>query len=214
VGQCISVIVVDGQDTVAESLAAALSTEPDMRVVGVASDASSAAALVERTGAEVLVMDYRLSNGDGIKAAGLIRRLNPNLNIVLLASIADEWVLARALSAGCTGVLSKDSTLDKLPRVVRSAAHGERVVEGEFAGRVELLRGSSNSRRSILTTREQEVLRAISLGQTTAMMARSLGLSEYTVRNHVRNILGKLNAHTKLEAVVNAARAGLLRFDD
>jgi DNA-binding NarL/FixJ family response regulator len=212
--QRISVMVVGGQKTVGESLAAVLAKEPDIRVVGVASAFPAAVALLDRTHPDVAVMDYRLPDGDGIETARIIRRLKPDLRVIMLVSMANESVVSRAITAGCSGVISKDTTVDKLARVVRSAASGERVMEGEFAGRVERLRRDSTRRKTVLTTREQEVLRAIARGQTTAMVAQALGLSEYTVRNHVRSILGKLDAHTKLEAVVHAARAGLVHLDD
>jgi DNA-binding NarL/FixJ family response regulator len=211
--QRISVMVVGGQAIVGERLADVLAKEPDIWVVGVAQEFSSAVALVERAHPDVAVMDYRLSGGDGIETARIIRRLEPDLRVIMLVSMANESVVSRAITAGCSGVISKDTTVDKLAGVVRSAARGERVMEGEFAGRAGLLRRDSPRRKTVLTSREQEVLRAIALGQTTAMVAQALGLSEHTVRNHVRNILGKLDAHTKLEAVVRAARAGLVHFD-
>jgi DNA-binding NarL/FixJ family response regulator len=209
----IRVILVDGHRRSGGALASLLMSERDIQMVGVSRDISSAVTMVDGKQPEVAVMDYRPSDRAGIEAASLLKRLRPNVRIVLVVSTASESVVSRALRT-CTGVVSKDATADKLIRAVRSAAHGERVVEGEFVPHVDLLMHGAASRRSQLTSREQEVLRAISHGQTTAVIAQTLGLSEHTVRNHVRNILSKLDAHTKLEAVVHAARAGVLSLDD
>lgn len=211
----ISVVVVDDHELVAESLASALREEPGIVVSGVASTMASALELVERTRPQVVVVDYRLAREHGIEAARRIRQAVPGSSVVLLSAVATGEVLSRAVAAGCTGAVTKDVSVGNLSSVVRAAARGERAVAGDFEGHIRSLSGGGKAmRRSLLTAREQEILRAISHGETTPAIARSLGLSEYTVRNHVRNILGKLGAHTKLEAVIHAARAGILSLED
>lgn len=210
----IRVIVADDHELVAESLASALGDEPDILVAGVASTLAAVMDLVESTDPEVVILDYHLADEDGIEAAQRLRQAHPRVTIVLVTAVATESVLRRAMAAGCTGAATKDVSVQKLSGVIRSAAHGERAVVGDFESQFRLLSGGTSRRGTLLTAREQEVLHAVSLGHTTSAIARALGLSEYTVRNHVRNILGKLNAHTKLEAVIHAARAGLLNLDD
>lgn len=213
-GSHITVMVVDDHELVAESLASALSDEPDIEVIGVASTLATALDLLRRSAPEVVIMDYRLADEDGIEATRRIRQADPRVTVVLLTAVATEGVLRRAMAAGCTGAATRDVSVGNLSRVIRSAAHGERAVAGQFESQFRLLSGGSARRSALLTARELEVLHAVSQGQTTSVIARSLGLSEYTVRNHVRNILGKLNAHTKLEAVIHAARAGILNLEE
>lgn len=213
-GSPIRVVVVDDHELVAESLATALGDEPDIQVAGVASTLATALRLVQSAEPEVVIMDYRLADEDGIVAAQQLRQVYPRVTTVLLTAVATEAVLKRAMAAGCTGAATKNVSVEKLSGVIRSAAHGERAVAGDFETQFRLLSGGKSRGGALLTARELEVLQAVSLGQTTPAIARSLGLSEYTVRNHVRNILGKLNAHTKLEAVIHAARAGILKLDD
>ena len=210
----IRVMVVDDHELVAESLATALGDEPDIEVAGVASTLAAALALVRIAEPEVVIMDYRLADEDGIEAARRVREADPRVSVVLLTAVATEGVLRRAMAAGCSGAVTRDVSLVNLSGVIRSAAHGERAVAGQFESQFRLLSGATTRRNAVLTAREQEVLRAVSQGQTTSSIARSLGLSEYTVRNHVRNILAKLDAHTKLEAVIHAARAGILSLDE
>lgn len=210
----IRVMVVDDHELVAESLATALGDEPDIEVAGIASTMATALDVLRSAEPEVVIMDYRLADEDGIEAARRIKELDPRVSVVLLTAVATEGVLKRAMAAGCAGAATRDVSLGNLSGVIRSAAHGERAVAGDFETQFQLLSGGTARRSAVLTAREQEVLRAVSQGLTTSAIARSLGLSEYTVRNHVRNILAKLNAHTKLEAVIHAARAGMLSLED
>jgi DNA-binding NarL/FixJ family response regulator len=157
-------------------------------------------------------MDYRLADGErnGAEGTRRLRELDPTLNVVMLTATTDDRVLSEALAAGCCGFVTKGASVDQLLWAVRSAANGDGAFPADVLRRLAGLGTPERGVGSDLTARELEVLRALGQGQGTQTMSRSLDLSEHTVRNYVRNILNKLGAHTKLEAVLIAARAGLI----
>src|SRR5262249_33191133 len=121
-----------------------------------------------------------------------------------------ERMLSDALAAGCLGVVSKSASLEALKGVVRTVATGQEAIVGVGSGYVPYVAVGERA----LTPREIDVLRAMAAGQSSASIARELGLSAHTVRNHMRKLFVKLRAHSKLEAVLTAARAGLVELDE
>jgi len=204
------VVLVDDHEMVAAGLAAVLGDEPDIDIVGVAASLAEALRLVELTRPDVVVMDYRLPDGDGAEGTRRLRDLVPELQVIILTAATEDQVLADALSAGSSGFVAKGGSVEHLALAVRAAANGDAVFPAEAMGRLARFGRAEPAAGWNLTAREREVLQALAEGQSTGAIARSLTLSEHTVRNHVRNVLQKLDAHTKLEAVVIAARAGLI----
>jgi DNA-binding NarL/FixJ family response regulator len=207
----IRVVLVDDHEMVAAGLAAALGDEPDIEVVGVAMTLATAEEVVGFTKPDVVVMDYGLPDGDGAEGTRRVRRLSPATNVVMLTATTDDHALADALGAGCCGFISKGGPLADLIHAVKAAANGDAAFPADVVAMLAQLGTQSPAAIGAgLSIRELEVLRALGEGRSTAAIALTLGLSEHTVRNHVSSILTKLDAHTKLQAVVIAARAGLI----
>lgn len=209
----VRVLLVDDHHMVATGLAAALSDEQGIEVVGVAPTLAEGVAMSRDLAPDVVVLDYRLPDGDGVEGTRRLRALADPPQVVVLTAAADDRVLRDALAAGCCGFLTKGATLDELDRAVRAAAAGEAVFSSDVIARLARLSRGEVRPEETLSPRELGVLRAMATGASAGEIARDLRLSEHTVRNHVRNVLAKLGAHTKTEAVVTAARAGLIDLD-
>ena len=207
----IRVVLVDDHEMVATSLAAALNDEPGIDVVGTATTLAAAQEVVGRTRPEVVVMDYRLPDGTGAEGTRRVRQLSPATNVVMLTATTDDQALADALGAGCCSFINKGGPLADLTHAVKAAARGDAAFAANVVAMFARLGTAPNlAVGADLSIRELEVLRALADGISTGELAHTLGLSEHTIRNHVSNILTKLGAHTKLQAVVIAARAGLI----
>ncbi|MCX7619670.1 MAG: response regulator transcription factor [Acidimicrobiales bacterium] len=203
----IRVVIVEDHGVLAESLGAALAAQPDLTVVGTATTPSEAIRVVCDTRPDVVLMDYGLEQGDGLLAARGIKGVVPETRVVIMTGVRDETVITGALDAGCDGFVRKTAPLRQLIDAIRTAAAGGQAFAAEDLT-VALRR--MRSAPSTLTKREFEVLRLMAAGASTADMVRALYLSPHTVRSHVRHILEKLGAHSKLEAVAIAARDGLI----
>ena len=207
------VLVVDDHEMFSEALELLLGRQPDVVLVGSARDAAEAMRMLDEQ-PHVVLMDLDMPGTDGIEATRQIRERVPGTKIVLLTAIQSPEVIAEALSAGACGYVPKTRAVDELMDVVRRAAAGEIVLpERDLAAVLDQLRGPQVSPTedalARLTPRESEVLRALAEGQTSAQVAVSLGISALTVQSHVKNILAKLNVHSKIEAVTLAWRFGL-----
>jgi NarL family two-component system response regulator LiaR len=212
-GVPISVLVIDDHQMVAESILRMLGHEGDMNVVGVATTATAGLVLARDHQPDVVIMDYDLPDLDGVSAARLVRHCSPATNVVMLTGGGGEEMLAAAIEAGCTGYLDKTRAFEELTNAVRLAAAGEIVLpRGQLARLLpRLIRGTPAAPvLGDLTTREREVLGLIAEGLANKAIAVRLGLRLNTVRNHVQNVLVKLDAHSKLAAVAIASRHGLL----
>lgn len=207
----ISVLIADDHALLSQSLQGVLDAEPDIETVGVAGTLRETAELLERTAPDVLLLDHRMPDGDGIAAiADLTSRSPATAVVVVTASTADEHLLA-AVDGGAAGFVSKTSGLSDLTASVRAAASGEAVISVDLLNRVlQRINRGDLTETPRLTSREDEVLRLVSHGMTNAQIAAELFVSVNTVRNHVANISSKLNAHSKLEALAIATRRGLI----
>lgn len=207
----VRVLFVDDHQMVAEGLAAVVGDEPGIEVVGVTGTLSAAVTATQAQAPDVVIMDYRLPDGDGAEGTRRLLALDHPPQVVILTASGEDHVLREALASGCCGFLTKGARVEDLIEAIRAAGIGESVFSSDVVRRLSRVRFGGGGPDN-LTARELEVLRAIAAGQGTADIARALVLSEHTVRNHVRNVLAKLGAHTKLEAVVTAARAGLIEL--
>ena len=207
----IRVLIVDDHEVLASSLAKTLDTEPDLLSVGVAGSLKQAAELIRTTAPDVLLLDHRLPDGDGVAAIGRLRELRPSMAVIILTASPSEHLMVAAVEAGVSGFLSKTRSLAEVTSAVRAAAVGEAVISPEMLARLlPRLGGTGRVGAATLTEREREILGLIAQGLSNAAIAERLVVSVNTVRNHVANLLAKLGARSKLEALSIAIREGLL----
>jgi DNA-binding NarL/FixJ family response regulator len=207
----IRVLIIDDHRLFAQALAAVLDQDEALRVVSVASTLSEGLEAVRASNVDVVLLDYRLPDAEGVLGVSAIRELAPLASVVMVTAVEDEQVLLAAVEAGCAGFVTKTADLSEVRLAVKRAAAGEASITPALLGR--LLNRLSRQGTGVgndLTPREREVLQAIGAGLSNSEIADRLYLSVNTVRNHVQSVLVKLDAHSKLEAAAIAAREGLL----
>ena len=207
----IRVLVVDDHEVLAGSLSLALGDEDDILAVGVAGSLARAKELIPTAAPDVILLDHRLPDGNGVDSIGELRELRPSVSVVVLTASPAEQVMLTAIQAGASGFLSKTRSLSEVTGAVRAAASGEAVISPEMLARLlpRMQRGNAST-QTALTEREREVLSLLAEGLTNAAIADRLVVSVHTVRNHVANLSAKLGARSKLEALSIAVREGLL----
>jgi DNA-binding NarL/FixJ family response regulator len=210
-GACVRVLVCDDHQVVAQGLAMVLDAAPDIEVVGVAGSVAEVRQMAVSRRPDVVLMDYGLPDGDGVTATAAIMASQPDVQVIMLTSFVDEDVLVAAIQAGCSGYVTKHKGAEELTAAVRLAADGEALVSPDMLARLlPRLRRGHQGLGWDLSPRERQVLDLLAQGESKDAIAERLFLSTNTVRNHIQNILTKLGAHSRLEAVAAAAREGLL----
>ncbi len=214
--RAIRVLVVDDHDLFRTGLASLLDAQEDIDVVAQASGGRSAVRLAAELGPDVVLMDMRMPDIDGLAATRAMLEQEPSTKIVVLTVASDESDVAAAVVAGAQGYLVKDSPVDDVIAAVRAAARGvawlsPRAASG-LLGRIrreheELI--VAPERAGDLSPREREVLSLIAIGVDNAEIARRLNISPRTAKNHVSNILTKLAVPNRIQAAVYAVRNGL-----
>lgn len=207
----IRVLIVDDHAMFASSLAAVLGQEPDICVVGTACDLASARTRLLEDPVDVLLLDQHLPDGSGVTAIPELKRLSPSTKFVVLTASADDASLVAAAEAGCVGFLEKSRSIEDLVVAVRAAAAAEATLSPELLTRLmDRMHHAEHGAGYDLTARELDVLALVAEGLSNGDIGQRLVVSVNTVRNHVANILAKLGAHSKLEALVIAVREDLL----
>lgn len=202
------VLIVDDHQIFAELLAEAL-TSSGMCVVGICSTITAALVATESDAPDIVVLDHNLPASNGAGAVAAVRRLGPR--VLMLTASDERGVVKEAMDAGCDGFVTKRQSLATVIDAVRAASRGETPISPDVAGNA--FGRPPVSVGGDLTPRESDVLHLVGAGLTNRQIANTLGISTNTVRNHVQHVLTKLDAHSKLEAVAVAARAGLLASD-
>jgi DNA-binding NarL/FixJ family response regulator len=204
-------LLLEDHEMVATALAACLRTE-GFTVVGTTRDGDEAVRRVAAERVDIVLLDLRL--GDGLDATAFIPAIigrSPDTKVLVLSAWSDDWSIGRAVEAGCHGYLLKEQTIDDLVGAIEALARGEAAFAPTVMSRVlRLLRPGQSSSES-LTPREAEVLQRLADGATTEQISAELFVSINTVRNHVHNIIRKLNVHSRLEAVAAGIRNGLIQ---
>jgi len=204
----VRVLVVDDHPVVRAGLAGLLAIESDLVVVGEAADGVEALRLVHETGPDVVLMDLRMPGLDGVAATERLRREHPEVRVLVLTTYESDGDILRAVEAGATGYLLKDTPRDQLVAGVRAAARGETVLAPSVARRlVSQVRGGPAER---LTPRELEVLAGVARGLSNAGIGRGLFIGEATVKTHLLRVFAKLGVDDRTRAVTVALERGLL----
>jgi DNA-binding NarL/FixJ family response regulator len=216
----IRVLIVDDHGLFRRGLEATLQLEPDIEVVGEAGDGGDALVKAQELLPDVVLMDVKMPRRGGIEACVAIKEAVPSARIVMLTMSDDEADLYEAVKAGASGYLLKEIPAEDLAGSIRSVYEGQSLINPSLASKL-LTEFATMSRRTAspqavpapkLTNREMEVLRAVARGLNNREIAKELYISENTVKNHIRNILEKLQLHSRMEAVVYAVREKLLEI--
>ena len=206
----IRVLVVDDHKVVRNGLRTFMAVHDDVTMVGEAANGAEAIDRVAGDPPDVVLMDLKMPVMDGPEAIAHIRAAHPDVHIVALTSYDDAGLARQALEAGAIGYLFKDADEEELITAIRFASEGRGVVAPEA---MQALVDRGEDPYSVrLTAREDEILRLVSRGLTNPQIAERLSISVSTVNFHVHNVLDKLGAKTRTEAVTIAAREGLLEM--
>jgi DNA-binding NarL/FixJ family response regulator len=212
-GETIRVVIVDDERLFAELMRVALRGAEGIEVLAVVHDVKSAIVAVNEHRPDVVIADYHLPDGTGADIARAVRSSLPDTSVLVLTADPSAVTLNDVARSGAVGHMTKGRGLTEVVESVRAAAAGEILfAPGELQ---RLLLESAASRKVIepLTVRELEVLRLLASGTSTTAAAESLGISTATLRAHVQAVLRKLGAHSRLEAVAEAARLGLVTLE-
>lgn len=216
--QAIRVVIVDDHALFRRGLDRVLADEPDIEVVGEAADGIEAVARVRELTPDVAIMDVRMPRATGIEAARTIGTAVPETKVIMLTVSDDASDLYEAVRAGVNGYLLKEVAIGEVADAVRAVAAGHSLVSPSMASKLftefsALADGADERRQSTaprLTERELDVLKLVAKGLSNREIGAELFIAENTVKNHVRNVLEKLQLHSRMEAVVYAMREKLL----
>ena len=209
----IKLLIADDHLIIRQGLRLILETEDDFEITGEASDGAEALKLCKKLKPDVVLMDLRMPNMDGLTAIERLRVDQPDVAVVILTTFNEDELMIRGLQAGARGYLLKDTDRSTLFNTIRAAARGETLLKPEIMGRVLSQKNTVKveSGGSInLTEREFEVLKAVARGERSKEVAASLGISERTVKAHLASIYGKLGVDSRAGAISIAMQKGLL----
>lgn len=200
----IRIVIAEDQALVLGAIAALLSLEPDLTIVGRAADGDAALAMVRDLAPDVLLTDIEMPGLSGLDLAGRLADVHPRTAVVIVTTFARPGYLARAKSAGVRGYLLKDAPVDDLAAAIRTVAGGGRAIPADLAA------AAVEIGCDPLTDRERDTLRLAAEGLSNKAIADRLGLSPGTVRNYLSDAAGKLGAANRIEAGRTARQNGWL----
>ncbi len=195
---------------VAAGLAAVLKENPAIVVVGSSGSARDALPRVAALQPDVALVDLRLPDADGVELAGRLREVAPGTQVALVSASFTRSAVADALAAGISSFVSKLASAEELVQAVQSAASQTAFVSSDVVPLLAARRSVAEGPAKKLSRREREVLQRLADGLSVDEIASALHLSQHTVRNHIRRGMGGLGVHRRLDAVVAAARLGLI----
>jgi DNA-binding NarL/FixJ family response regulator len=209
----VRVLIADDHPVFRDGLASLLGTQPDVTVVATAADGAEAVALTATHSPDVVVMDLQMPELNGIDATRVLAETQPDVRVLVFTMGEEDGTVLAAMRAGARGYLVKGASQDEVARAISTVHAGGLVFGASLALRIaDLLSGTATPDRSAfpqLTERELEILDLIAAGRNNAQIASELYLAPKTVRNNVSNILAKLQATDRAEAIIRARDAGL-----
>lgn len=206
--KCIRVVIADDHPIVRAGLVGLIEREPDLQIVAEARDGEEAISAYQRCRPDLLIMDLRMPGIDGLTALTQIRRLEPAAKVLLLTTFEDEEDIYRGLEWGASGYLLKDAARLELLAAIRKVHQGGKAIAARVAERL-----ADRIRQPELSARELDVLRLVAQGLGNKQIAQQLDIAVGTVKVHVANLLQKLEAQGRSEAIAIAVRRGLVRLD-
>ena len=217
-GEPIRVLVVDDHVLFRRGLDMVLGQEPDIALVGEAGDGAEAVAKAADLLPDIVLLDVRMPRRSGIEACAAIKEVAPTTRIIMLTISDDEADLYDAVKAGASGYLLKEISIDEVSAAIRAVAGGQSLISPAMASKLlsefaSMIKKSDDSRQipaPHLTERELDVLKLVARGMNNREIGAKLFISENTVKNHIRNILEKLQLHSRMEAVMYAVREKIL----
>jgi len=214
------VMVVDDHALFRRGLEMVLGDEPDIELVGEASDGEEAVQKAAEVMPDIVLMDVRMPKRSGIEATAEIKELMPHVKILMLTISDEETDLYDAIKAGASGYLLKEIPIEEVADAIRGVWAGQSRISPSMASKLltefAAISKGTDERTTMpaprLTDREMEVLRLVAQGLNNRDIAKQLFISENTVKNHIRNILEKLHLHSRMEAVVYAVREKMIEI--
>lgn len=211
----IKILIVDDHPVVREGIASMLKKQPDFKIVGEACNGLEAVEKARELFPDVVLMDLRMPELDGVEAIKRIKEEKPEVKFIILTTYSDDEYIFKGIAAGARAYLLKDAPRDELFKAIRAVSRGESLIQPIVASRVldklaELSRKTPSA--ETLSEREVEVLRLMASGESNKDIADKLSITQSTVKTHITSIFQKLNVTTRTEAVTTALKRGIIQL--
>lgn len=207
----VRILIADDHPVVRTGLGGMIAGEPDLEVVAEAADGSEARRLASRHRPDVVLMDLKMPEMDGVSATATIREEQPDVQVLVLTTYNSDADILKALEAGATGYLLKDAPKEELFDAIRNAAEGKSSLTPDVASRV--VERMRVPQEQSLSSRETEILELVSAGTSNKEIAKTLWVSETTVKSHLLHAFEKLGVDDRTAAVTTALKRGLIHLD-
>lgn len=220
----VRVLIVDDHPVVLEGLHSMLSTDRNIEIVGEACDGAEAVTMVEDKEPNVVLMDIRMPNMDGVQATRHIKQQSPATAVIVLTMYDTDAYVVDAVRAGASGYLLKDASRELVLDTIRAVSSGATLIKTSlFTEAISSLVQSQKGRQPMevsspeggmerLTAREREVLKLVAVGYSNKDIAKELNITQDTVKKHMQSILSKLHASSRIHAAIQATRAGIIKY--
>jgi len=220
----IKVIIVDDHPVVLEGLHAMLSADRNIEIVGEAADGAEAVKMVEEREPNVVLMDIRMPHMDGVQATRRIKQQSPSTAVIVLTMYDTDAYVVDAVRAGASGYLLKDASRELVLDTIRAVNSGASLIKTSLLNEAisslvqsrkgHQLVGVDDPETNVeqLTAREREVLKLAALGYSNKEIAKELNITQDTVKKHMQSILGKMHASSRVHAIIQASRAGIIKY--
>lgn len=220
----VRVLIVDDHPVVLEGLHSMLSTDRNIEIVGEACDGAEAVTMVEDKEPNVVLMDIRMPNMDGVQATRHIKQQSPATAVIVLTMYDTDAYVVDAVRAGASGYLLKDASRELVLDTIRAVSSGATLIKTSLfteaisslvqpqKGRQPMEVSSPEGGMERLTAREREVLKLVAVGYSNKDIAKELNITQDTVKKHMQSILSKLHASSRIHAAIQATRAGIIKY--